>query len=97
MSPRAIAVTQWFLAVFLLLPPLYAQTSVKGRIVFEGPPPPAETVGVKSDIPTCGTKKELQKLIVGEGQGIANAVVRIMGVETGLKPAPTKKTAEGVK
>lgn len=57
-----------------------AQTvTVKGRILFEGTPPPSEKVEVKSDIAACGSEKTMQVLVLGEGQGIANAVVKIIG------------------
>lgn len=54
----------------------YAGT-IKGKIVFEGTPPPVEKVEVKSDVATCGHEKEINHLILGEGSGIANAVVII--------------------
>lgn len=73
----------------------YAQSIVKGRVIFEGTPPAVETVEVKSDIPTCGTVKEVRKLVLGANQGVANAVVKIVGVGAG-KPAPTKGTLDQV-
>ena len=63
----------------------YAQGTVKGRVVFEGTPPPVETVEVKSDIPTCGTTKEIQKIVLGKDQGVANAVVKIVGAKGSLE------------
>ena len=70
------------LFMFLSFPSwLFAQTSVSGRIVFEGTAPPAEKIEVKSDVSTCGTNKEVQPLILGQGNGVANAVVTIVGAQ----------------
>ncbi len=55
-----------------------AQT-IKGRVIFEGTPPAVETVEVKSDIATCGTHKETSKILLGVDQGVANAVVTVIG------------------
>ncbi len=72
-----------FIVVFTLLLPssLYAQTVMKGRVIFEGTPPAVEKVEVKSDIPTCGATKEVRKIVLGADQGVANAVVRIIGAQ----------------
>ena len=59
----------------------YAQTTVKGRVLFEGIPPAVEKVEVKSDIPTCGEAKEVRKILLGADQGVANAVVKIVGAQ----------------
>lgn len=65
-----------------------AQGSLKGHISFDGAVPPAEIVEVKSDVPICGTHKELPKIVLGADKGIANAVVRILG--TSIKADPKK-------
>ncbi len=64
----------------------YAQGVIKGHVVFEGAAPAAEKIEVKSDIPTCGNQKIIQHLMLGEGQGIANAVVALIGAPGELKP-----------
>ncbi len=76
-----------FAFAFLLAIPslVYAQGIIKGRVVFEGPPPAVEKVEVKSDLSTCGNQKEVQKVLLGEGQGIANAVVALIGAKGELK------------
>ena len=74
------------IAIFSLPCITYAQGVIKGRVVFEGTPPSPETVEVKSDIPTCGNQKQVRKLVLGEGQGIANAIVTLIGVKGELKP-----------
>jgi hypothetical protein len=67
--------------LFCFPPLLLAQTTLKGRVLFEGTPPPPEKVEVKSDTPTCGPVQEVQKLLLGQENGVANAVVRIVGAE----------------
>ena len=71
---------------------LFAQTSISGRVAYEGTPPPAEKIEVKSDMATCGSAKKVNRLILGQNNGIANAVVTIIGVKA--KGALTSK--EGV-
>lgn len=68
----------------------YAQGTVQGRVLFEGAPPAVETVDVKSDMPTCGTVKEVQKIVLGRDQGVANAVVKIVGAEGAAAPGTGK-------
>ncbi len=63
-----------------------AQSTVTGRVVFEGTPPPVEAVEVKSDVPVCGTHKEVSKLQLGAQNGVANAVVKIIGAKGTLTP-----------
>ncbi len=60
---------------------LYAQGIVKGTVTFDGVVPPAEKVEVKSDVPTCGTSKEVGKIVLGTNQGVTNAVVKILGAK----------------
>lgn len=69
----------FLLFLFLLPSSLCAQATVSGRVIFEGMPPPAEKVEVKSDISTCGSSKEIRKIMLGNDRGVANAVVRIIG------------------
>ena len=64
----------------------YAQGILKGRVTFEGTPPPAEAVEVKLDTAVCGTHKEIPKIVLGENKGIANVVVKILGLK-GSAPA----------
>ena len=69
-----------FAAIFFAVPSFgYAQGIIKGHVIFEGTPPAPEKVEVKSDTPTCGTQKEIHKILLGEGQGVANAAVTIVG------------------
>jgi hypothetical protein len=71
-----------FLFLFISIvftPEIYAQGTLNGRVVFKGEPPPVENIDVKSDVETCGTVKEVHHLILGKEQGVANAVVTIIG------------------
>ena len=65
---------------------VHAEGMLKGRIFFEGTPPPAEKVEVKSDTPVCGTHQEVAKLLLGKDQGVADAVVKILGVSGKAEP-----------
>lgn len=80
--------------LFLLPSQLFAQATVKGRIIFEGVAPPPEEVEVKSDVPTCGSVKKIPKILLGENQGVANAVVKIIGAQG--TAAPGKGTLDQV-
>ena len=63
----------------LVAPSLYAQGVLKGRVVFDGTPPPAESVEVKSDVPVCGATKETTKIVLSADKGVANVVVKVLG------------------
>ena len=84
----------FILALLGFVPLLYAQTAVKGRVVFEGTPPAAEAVEVKSDVPTCGSTKEVRKIVLGANQGVANAVVKIIGAQGTLEAKKGKLDQE---
>jgi hypothetical protein len=64
----------------------HAQGALKGRVIFEGTPPPIEKVEVKSDTSTCGTHQEVSKITLGADNGVGNAVVRILGAQGELAP-----------
>lgn len=92
---RILAMT--FLSIVFILPSwLFAQTSVRGRIIFEGTPPPVEKIEVKSDIATCGGIQEVNQLVLGEGGGIANAVVTIIGVPGKTAITPQEGTLDQI-
>jgi hypothetical protein len=80
---RLAAVTAMTFMVFFCLfsSAVYAEGILNGRVVFEGTVPPAEKVEVKSDIPTCGNQKEVRKIRLGAGNGLADAVVVVQGAE----------------
>ena len=82
----------WILILLLFLIPAisFAQVTVKGKVVFDGPLPAVEKVEVKSDIPTCGDHKDVEKIKLGEGKGVANAVVTIVGAKGDLVPKTGK-------
>ena len=83
-SLRSLAMTEFIL--FSIVQSLYAQGTVNGRVVFEGTPPAVEKVEVKSDIPTCGSSKVVPKVVLGEGKGVANVVVKILGAPGTAEP-----------
>ena len=71
-----------FLSSAILLQEAQAQETLRGRVVFEGTPPPAESVEVKSDTPVCGNRKTLSKIVLGADRGVAGAVVKILGLKS---------------
>ena len=75
-----------FILLFVSSAALYAEAVVKGRILFEGAPPPAEKVEVKSDVPICGSSQEVKKMMLGSENGVANAVVKIIGAQGTAEP-----------
>lgn len=63
---------------------------VHGRLVLVDPPPPPEELAVTTDFGCCAkTKKFSERLVTGEGGGVANAVVLVEDVLAG-KPFPTE-------
>ena len=70
-----------FFCLVVFVSPASAQGALKGRITFDGTPPAVEPVEVKLDSGICGTHKEASKIILGENKGIANAVVKILGLK----------------
>ena len=65
---------------------LYAEGALKGRVIFEGAAPDVEKNEVKSDTATCGNQKEVRKIVLGAGQGVAEAVVSLVGAGGTLPP-----------
>lgn len=89
--------TPWVVAMFICCgfsSPLFGQGTVSGRVIYQGSPPVAEKVEVKSDTPTCGNSKEIQKVVLGEDHGVTNAVVKIVGASG--TPEPKKGTLDQV-
>ncbi|HTL71491.1 MAG TPA: hypothetical protein VL404_09400 [Candidatus Eisenbacteria bacterium] len=79
-----------FLAVLFLaalVPAARAQGTLSGRVTFEGAAPAVETTDVKLDSAVCGEHKAVPKIILGEKGGVANAVVRILGLKGTAAPA----------
>jgi len=62
--------------------------SIKGKVVFNGTPPPKRKVVPTKDREVCGTGiREVDQIIVGGDKGVAEAVVYLAKVEKG-KPWP---------
>ncbi len=75
------------LALLVMSKVSYAQGILKGKVVFEGTPPPVEKVEVKSDTVTCGTVQEVHKIALGAGNGVQDAVVQVLGVSGAVQPS----------
>lgn len=64
----------------------HAQGVLKGRVTFEGTSPPLEAVDVKLDTTVCGNHKDVPKILLGENKGVANAVIKIIGLKVSAAP-----------
>ena len=62
--------------------------SIKGKVVFNGTPPPKKKVVPTKDREVCGSGvREVDQIIIGPDKGVAEAVVHLAKVEKG-KPWP---------
>lgn len=64
------------------------------RVSYAGPPD-IETVSVNKDVKQCGEQARIGRIVVGEGQGLANAVASVAGLEASrrAKPATSPRTS----
>jgi plastocyanin len=61
--------------------------TISGTVKFDGPAPKAKTLEVTKDKEVCGLKPHVDEdLVVGDGGGIANAVVVVKGAKGDAKP-----------
>ncbi len=74
------------LCLLALTASAHAQGILKGRVIFEGTLPPVEAVDVKLDMTICGNHKESPKISLGENKGVANAVVKVVGLRNVAPP-----------
>lgn len=81
---------KFVLGLMLLSFSLHGQAgaALTGRVVFEGSPPPAEKIEVKSDTATCGDVQEVSQITLGKDQGIQNAVVTVLRVPSSSELPP---------
>lgn len=55
--------------------------TVSGRVLFDGAPPPPPKLLIVKDVAVCGQRQHTdERLLVGEGNGIRNAVISINGI-----------------
>jgi hypothetical protein len=57
--------------------------SIKGKVVFPGPPPPKRKIIPTKDKETCGGTREIDQIILGSDGGVAEAIVYLKGIEKG--------------
>jgi hypothetical protein len=50
------------------------------RVTYSGPPD-IETIKINKDVKQCGTQARIARILIGDGQGLANAVVAVAGLE----------------
>lgn len=66
--------------------------TIKGRVVFHGSPPPLKMIIPTKDQEVCGGIREEPQIILGENQGLQDAVVFLKAIENGKaweQAAPT--------
>jgi hypothetical protein len=66
--------------------------TIKGRVVFQGPLPPMKMIIPTKDQEVCGGIREEPQIILGEDQGLGDAVVFLKAIESGKawgQAAPT--------
>lgn len=68
--------------------------TIKGRVVFQGSPPPMKTIIPTKDQEVCGGIREEPQIILGEDRSLQDAVVFLKAVESGKAWAQSAKTPE---
>ncbi|MGH7311533.1 MAG: carboxypeptidase regulatory-like domain-containing protein, partial [Candidatus Rokuibacteriota bacterium] len=63
--------------------------AIEARVTYAGAPV-VETITINKDVEQCGTEARIEKVAVGEGQGLVYAVVSVAGLEG----APTARTPQ---
>lgn len=63
--------------------------TIEARVTYAGTPV-VETIKINKDVEQCGTEARIAKIAVGDGQGLAHAVVSVAG----LDGAPTARTPQ---
>ena len=69
--------------------PLYTGATVQGRVRVIGWVPKQSTIEVTKDQAACGATAPNERLIVGPGGGVKNAVVWLDAIEDPPRPSPT--------
>jgi hypothetical protein len=69
--------------------------SIKGRVVYNGAPPPKRKVVPTKDREVCGSGvREVDQIVLGSDKGVADAVVYLAKVEKGKAWAKPSKSPE---
>lgn len=95
-----LSVTASAVVLTTLVPATYAYQeatvsdggTIKGRVVFQGSPPPMKLIIPTKDQEVCGGIREEPQIILGEDQGLQDAVVFLKEIESGKawgQAAPT--------
>lgn len=85
-----------FTLVFLLVVGQVQAEELRGRVVWQGPPPASERIAVKAkpgrrpdSIQGCGHEKDSPRIRVDPSGGVANVVVWVEGTAAGSPPRET--------
>ncbi|MDD5558129.1 hypothetical protein [Candidatus Methylomirabilis sp.] len=68
--------------------------TIKGKVVFQGSPPPMKTIIPTKDQEVCGGIREEPQIILNEDRGLQDAVVFLKEVESGKAWEQSAKTPE---
>src|SRR5574337_309587 len=68
--------------------------TIKGRVVFQGSPPPMKIIIPTKDQEVCGGIREEPQIILGEDQSLRDAVVFLKEVESGKAGEQSAKTPD---
>ena len=71
--------------------------TVTGKVVLKGSAPAAQKLTIDKDPSICGTEQQSEEVVVGPGQGIRYAVVRLIGAAgapDAAKPGCLKKVSQ---
>jgi len=68
--------------------------TIRGKVVFQGSPPPMKTIIPTKDQEVCGGIREEPQIILGEDRSLQDAVVFLKAVESGKVWAQSAKTPE---
>ena len=58
--------------------------SIQGTVTFRGAVPTPSSVSIEEDVEVCGEARDVQWLQVGPGQGLANVVVSLTDIRSGI-------------
>jgi plastocyanin len=67
--------------------------TIEALITYSGPPT-GTTVRVNKDVEECGREQRIEKIAVGSGHGLIDAVVSITGSESAAPPSSAKPTLD---
>jgi hypothetical protein len=68
--------------------------AIKGKVVFNGTPPPKKKIVPTKDRETCGGTREIDQIVVGPDKGVVDSIVYLKGIAAGKAWPKAAKTPE---